>query len=67
VKEQAQAAVRPGRISIWLAGLLAATGAVTRAYSSKVKKGRVKSQRPRPGKRLKSGARVDLVVSRGRR
>jgi uncharacterized delta-60 repeat protein len=42
-------------------------GAVRRAYSSRVKPGRVISQRPRAGARLPEGARVSLVVSRGRR
>ena len=41
-------------------------GKVTRVTSSKVKNGRVVSQKPRPGKRLKHGAKVNLVVSRGR-
>jgi beta-lactam-binding protein with PASTA domain len=32
-----------------------------------VKKGRVISQKPKAGKRLKRGAKANLVVSRGRR
>jgi hypothetical protein len=43
------------------------TGRITRAYSSTVPKGRVLSQRPAPGRRLANDARVNLVVSRGRR
>jgi uncharacterized repeat protein (TIGR01451 family) len=42
------------------------TGLVTRAYSRRVKRNRVVSQRPRPGRRLAPAvANVDLVVSRG--
>jgi hypothetical protein len=43
------------------------TGRITRARSATVRKGRVLSQRPPPGRRLANGARVNLVVSRGRR
>jgi|tagenome__1003787_1003787.scaffolds.fasta_scaffold20986366_4 hypothetical protein len=39
---------------------------ITRKYS-KVKKGRVISQKPKPGKHLPAGAKVKLVVSKGRR
>lgn len=42
-------------------------GKVKRSYSRRVKSGRVISQRPRVGVRLAELARVDLVVSRGRR
>jgi PASTA domain/Divergent InlB B-repeat domain len=42
-------------------------GKVKRAISRKVKKGHVISQRPRPGSRLKHGARVNFVVSKGKR
>jgi uncharacterized delta-60 repeat protein len=42
-------------------------GKVERAYSRRVGNGRVISQRPRPGSRRAELARVDLVVSRGRR
>ena len=42
-------------------------GKVKRAYSPRVKSGRVISQRPRIGARLAELAKVDLVVSRGRR
>jgi hypothetical protein len=40
-------------------------GKVTRAFSKSVKKGRVISQKPRPGKKLAAGARVRLKVSKG--
>ncbi len=43
------------------------TGKVTRAFSKKVKQGSVLSQRPKAGKRLANGAKVNLVVSRGKR
>jgi beta-lactam-binding protein with PASTA domain len=42
-------------------------GAVTRIYSAKVAAGRVVRQRAAPGLRLRRYARVDVVVSRGRR
>jgi beta-lactam-binding protein with PASTA domain len=42
-------------------------GAVRRVTSRTVKKGRVISQKPRAGKRLRHGAKVNLVVSEGRR
>lgn len=42
-------------------------GKVKHAFSAKVKKGRVISQRPKPGTRLKAHAKVDLKVSKGRR
>ena len=42
-------------------------GATRRAYSKGVKKGRVISQKPKPGTVLPSGGKVGLVVSRGRR
>jgi hypothetical protein len=42
-------------------------GTITRAYSTRVKTGRVISQKPAAGKRLKSGSKVRLTVSRGRR
>jgi alpha-tubulin suppressor-like RCC1 family protein len=41
------------------------TGKVSSVYSKTVKKGRVISQKPRPGKRLRGGSKVDLIVSRG--
>ena len=43
------------------------TGGVARAFSKKVRRGRVLAQHPRAGKHLAQGARVNLVVSRGRR
>jgi hypothetical protein len=42
-------------------------GKIRRVYSTAVKRGRVISQRPRFGRVLAGGGRVDLVVSRGRR
>ena len=42
-------------------------GKIRRAYSKIVKRGRVISERPKPYTVLPSGAKVDLVVSRGRR
>lgn len=41
-------------------------GKIRRAFSAKVKKGRVISQRPKPRKLLKHGAKVRLTVSRGK-
>ena len=43
------------------------TGTVTKAKSKTVPKGRVIAQAPKAGKKLASGAKVRLVVSRGRR
>ena len=40
-------------------------GRIKHATSRKVKKGHVISQQPKPGKRLKHGAKVNLVVSKG--
>jgi hypothetical protein len=42
-------------------------GKVTKKASAKVKKNRVISQKPSPGKKLAKGAKVNLVVSKGRR
>jgi hypothetical protein len=42
-------------------------GKVKHATSRTVKKGHVISQKPKPGVRLKQGARVSLVVGQGRR
>jgi hypothetical protein len=42
-------------------------GKIRRAYSAKMKKGRVVSQRPKPGKRLQRGAKVSVVVSKGKK
>ena len=39
----------------------------TKAFSDKVKKGRVISQKPRPGKKLAVGSKVKLKVSRGKK
>jgi uncharacterized delta-60 repeat protein len=41
-------------------------GAITRGFSKKVKRGRVISERPRPGSGLPELAKVRLVVSKGR-
>jgi uncharacterized delta-60 repeat protein len=41
-------------------------GKVTKAFSAKVKKGRVISQKPKAGKKLAPGAKVKLKVSKGR-
>jgi beta-lactam-binding protein with PASTA domain len=42
-------------------------GKVSRAYSKRIKKGRVLRVKPKAGKRLPVGARVSLVVSRGKK
>jgi hypothetical protein len=42
-------------------------GKVKRAFSNRVKKGRVISQRPKPGRHLNHGAKVGLIISKGRR
>ena len=44
-----------------------AVGRVRRVYSVKVKKGKIISQGRRPGVRLPRGARVNVLISRGRR
>jgi len=44
-----------------------AVGTVTRTWSRKVGKGRVVSQRPAPGTGLIAGAKINLVISKGRR
>jgi subtilisin family serine protease len=44
-----------------------AIGRVSRAYSKRVRRGRVMHQRPGPGLRLRRGAKVSVVLSRGRR
>jgi hypothetical protein len=41
-------------------------GKVKQAFSSKVKKGRVVAQKPKPGKHLRHGAKVALTVSKGK-
>jgi hypothetical protein len=43
------------------------TGRIRPAYSNTVKRGRVMSQKPRPGRVLPRRGRVNLVVSRGRK
>jgi beta-lactam-binding protein with PASTA domain len=40
-------------------------GRVTKAFSTLKKKGRVLAQAPKPGKRLKNGGRVKMVVGKG--
>lgn len=40
-------------------------GAIRRTYSAKVKKGRIVSQSPKAGARLRNRGKVNLVVSRG--
>ncbi|MGZ4257281.1 MAG: InlB B-repeat-containing protein [Gaiellaceae bacterium] len=42
-------------------------GKIKRAYSAKVRKGRVISQSPRAGTRVHKGAKVSLVVSKGKK
>ena len=42
-------------------------GKIRRAYSKTVKRGRVISQKPKPGTVLPGGGKVNLVVSRGRK
>jgi hypothetical protein len=42
-------------------------GKVKHAFSNTVRKGRVISQRPKPGRHLNHGAKVGLVISKGRR
>jgi beta-lactam-binding protein with PASTA domain len=42
------------------------TGKIRHAFSTRVKKGHVISQKPKPHKRLNHGAKVNLVVSKGR-
>jgi len=42
-------------------------GAVRFGHSSKVRKGRVIRQTPRAGRTLAAGAKVSLLVSKGRR
>ena len=42
-------------------------GRVTRAYSRRVRRGRVLAQRPGPGLRLRRSAKVAVVLSRGKR
>jgi subtilisin family serine protease len=42
-------------------------GRVSKAYSRRVRRGRIVGQRPGPGLRLRRGAKIAVVVSRGRR
>jgi len=42
-------------------------GTIRRGYSKTVKRGRVISEKPKPGAVLPNGGKVNLVVSRGRR
>jgi subtilisin family serine protease len=42
-------------------------GRISRTYSRRVRRGRVVAQRPRPGLRLRRGAKVAVELSRGRR
>jgi PASTA domain-containing protein/List-Bact-rpt repeat protein len=42
-------------------------GKVTTAFSRSVKKGRVISQKPKPGKKLAAGSKVKLKVSKGKK
>jgi beta-lactam-binding protein with PASTA domain len=44
-----------------------ALGRIARAYSRRVARGRVIAQRRPPGLRLRRGAKVGVVLSRGRR
>ena len=44
-----------------------ALGRVTRAYSARMRRGKIISQSRRPGTRLRRGTRVNVVLSRGRR
>jgi subtilisin family serine protease len=42
-------------------------GRISRTYSRRVRRGRIVAQRPRPGLRLRRGAKVAVELSRGRR
>jgi eukaryotic-like serine/threonine-protein kinase len=50
-----------------LASKRCALGRIKRAYSTKVRRGRIISQSLRPGARVRRGTRVNVVVSRGKR
>jgi Pro-kumamolisin, activation domain/IPT/TIG domain/PASTA domain/Divergent InlB B-repeat domain len=50
-----------------LKGHFCRLGKVRRAFSNKVKNGRVISQTPKPGHRVKHGGKVGLTLSEGRR
>ncbi|HET7380185.1 MAG TPA: Ig-like domain repeat protein [Gaiellales bacterium] len=43
------------------------SGKIERAFSKRVRRGRVISEKPGPGKQLAERAKVDLVVSKGKR
>lgn len=53
----AKSAIRSGRCNL---------GNVTHADSRRVERGHVISQRPRPGRQLRHGAKINLLVSKGR-
>jgi hypothetical protein len=70
----------PGLCNVqWVSGMIVASakrrlgrancrvGKITRVYRKSVARGRVISQKPRFGAVLRGGAKVDLVVSRGKR
>ncbi len=42
-------------------------GRVKQSFSRKIGKGRVSAQKPKPGTKLRAGAKVDLTISKGRR
>jgi beta-lactam-binding protein with PASTA domain len=42
-------------------------GRVTKKVSTLKKKGKVLAQKPRPGRRLRNGSRVNMVVGKGPR
>jgi subtilisin family serine protease len=44
-----------------------ALGRISRSHSRRVRRGRIVAQRPRPGLRLRRGAKVAVELSRGRR
>jgi serine/threonine-protein kinase len=50
-----------------IARVEATLGRLRRAYSSRVMAGRVISQSPRAGTRVRWGTKINLVISRGRR
>jgi len=62
IKQRALAAARKA-----IAKANCTLGNVRRAFSARVKTGHVISQKPAAGRRLRYGAKVRLVVSRGRR
>jgi serine/threonine-protein kinase len=42
-------------------------GVITKKYSTAVMKGRVVSQKPKPGRHQRVGAKVDMALSRGKK